>query len=259
MRLLNFTYLTVAILLFCTSCSDKQYQTLFLEQKSLSDTAARQADYKKIEYRIKSQDILQVRNLQDIKYIANEAVAVSNGISNSPSQGQEFQVQDDGTVALPELGHIQVVGLTRGEAQKLIEDQYRKTLLKDPIIDLKIINLKVTVLGEIKSQGNYVLTKDRTTLIEVIGQAGGLTDKGNEKDIKIIRGTEQNPKVIDVDLSSLGAVNDPKTILQSGDIIYVSQNKRGARADNLQNFSTVFQPVLLLFNTALIIFTLIHK
>ncbi|WP_259065449.1 polysaccharide biosynthesis/export family protein [Mucilaginibacter sp. X4EP1] len=230
-----------------------------MEQKSLSDTAARQADYKKIEYRIKSQDILQVRNLQDIKYIANEAVAVSNGISNSPSQGQEFQVQDDGTVALPELGHIQVVGLTRGEAQKLIEDQYRKTLLKDPIIDLKIINLKVTVLGEIKSQGNYVLTKDRTTLIEVIGQAGGLTDKGNEKDIKIIRGTEQNPKVIDVDLSSLGAVNDPKTILQSGDIIYVSQNKRGARADNLQNFSTVFQPVLLLFNTALIIFTLIHK
>jgi len=259
MRLLNFTYLTVAIFLFCTSCSDKQYQTLFLEQKSLSDTTARQTDYKKIEYRIKSQDILQVRNLQDIKYIANEAVTGSNGISNSPSQGQEFQVQDDGTVALPVLGHIQVVGLTRAEAQKLIEDQYRKTLLKDPIIDLKIINLKVTVLGEIKNQGNYVLTKDRTTLIEVIGQAGGLSDKANEKDIKIIRGTEQNPKVIDVDLGSLGAINDPKTILQSGDIVYVSQNKRGARADNLQNFSTVFQPVLLLFNTALIIFTLIHK
>ncbi len=65
MRLLNFTYLTVAIFLLCTSCSNKQYQTLFLEQKSLSDTTAKQAANKKFDYRIKSQDILQLRNLQD--------------------------------------------------------------------------------------------------------------------------------------------------------------------------------------------------
>jgi polysaccharide biosynthesis/export protein len=259
MRVLNFTYLTVAIFLFCTSCSDKQYQTLFLKQKALSDSTSKKAAVKTVDYRIKSQDILQIRNLQDIKYIVNEAPTTTGTAGSNASQGQEFQVEDDSTVALPVIGHIKVIGLTRAEAQKTIEDQYRKILLKDPIIDLRIVNLKVTILGEVKGQGNYVLTKDRTTLVEVIGQAGGLTDKANEKNVKIIRGTEENPKVIDVDLADLGSINDPKTILQSGDIIYIAQNKRAARSDNLQSFSVIFQPALLLFNTALIIFTLIHN
>jgi polysaccharide biosynthesis/export protein len=259
MRGLNYTYLTIAIFLFCTSCSDKQYQTLFLKQKALSDSTSKKATAKIVDYQIKSQDILQVRNLQDIKYIVNESPITAGAAGGNASQGQEFQVQDDSTVALPVIGHVKVIGLTRAEAQKIIEDQYRKVLLRDPIIDLKIINLKVTVLGEVKGQGNFVLTKDRTTLVELIGQAGGLTDKANEKNVKIIRGTEANPKVIDVDLSDISSVNDPRTILQSGDIIYIAENKRASRGDNLQNFSTVFQPALLLFNTALIIFTLIHN
>ena len=160
---------------------------------------------------------------------------------------------------MPALGRIPVAGLTRVEAQKLIEDLYHKSLLKDPIIDLKIVNLKVTILGEIRSQGNYLLTKDKITLVELIGEAGGLTDKANEKNVKIIRGTEKNPKVIEIDLNNIRSINDPSTILQSGDIIYVAQSKRAARGDNLQNFSTLFQPVLILFNTVLILYTLIHR
>jgi polysaccharide export outer membrane protein len=111
----------------------------------------------------------------------------------------------------------------------------------------------------VKAQGNYVLIKDKTTLIEVIGQAGGLTERADEKDVRIIRGSEKNPTIVDVDFSNILSVNDPKTVLQSGDIIYVAQNKRAARSDNLQNFTTIFQPALLLFNTALIIFTLARK
>jgi len=136
---------------------------------------------------------------------------------------------------------------------------YAKALLVNPIIELKIINLKVTILGEIKGQGNYQLVKDRTTLVELIGQAGGLTDQADEKDIKIIRGSEKNPTVISVDLSDIGSINNPKSILQSGDIIYIEQSKRAARNNNLQNFSVILQPALILFNTALIIFTLVKK
>jgi len=202
---------------------------------------------------------LQIRNLQDIKYITYEAPVNASISGEAASQGQTFQVEEDGTVALPALGRVQVTGLTRVEAQKLIEDLYRKSLLKDPIIELKIVNLKVTVLGEIRGQGNYPLTKDKTTLVELIGEAGGLTDKANEKNIKIIRGTEKNFKVIEVDLDDIRAINNPATILHSGDIIYIAENKRAARGENLQNFTTVFQPLLILFNTALILYTLIHK
>jgi polysaccharide export outer membrane protein len=259
MRQITFLYLILATFLICTSCSNKQYQALFQEKKSFSDTLSQKRAEVVNVYRIKSQDLLQIRNLQDIKYIVNDAPVSANTTGGNASQGETFQVEEDGTVALPALGRVQVAGLTRVEAQKLVEDLYRKNLLKEPIIELKIVNLKVTILGEIKGQGNYILTKDKTTLVEMIGQAGGLTDKANEKNIKIIRGTEKNPKVTEVDLNDIGSINDPNNILQSGDIIYVAQNRRAARNDNLQNLSGIVQPILLFFNTALIIFTLVRK
>jgi len=114
-------------------------------------------------------------------------------------------------------------------------------------------------LGEVKTQGVIPLIKDKTTLVEVIGEAGGFTDRANETNVKIIRGDEKNPKVIVADLNDIKSINDPNNVLQNGDIIYVAQNKRAARNDNLQNFSTLTAPILILFNTVLIIFTLVHK
>jgi polysaccharide export outer membrane protein len=259
MRQLIILYFLLAAIFICTSCSNKQYQTLFQEKKAISDTLSQKSSVAVNEYRIKSQDILQIRNLQDIKYIVNDAPINTNTTTGNASQGQTFQVEEDGTVALPALGRIPVAGLTRAEAEKLVEGLYRKNLLKDPIIDLKIVNLKVTVLGEIRSPGNFTLIKDKTKLVELIGEAGGLTERANEKDVKIIRGDEKKPKIIEIDLNDIQSINDPNTILQSGDIIYISKNKRAARSDNLQNFSSIFQPVLILFNTALILYTLIHK
>ncbi len=265
MRNLTFSFLVVVLYLGCASCSDKQYQALFVQRNSMTGGAAQQAAADTQKYRIKPQDILQVRNLQNIKYIVDETPVSPNtggggsGSGANNQQGQTYLVEDDGTVALPVIGHIKVAGLTRFEAQKFIEGLYHKSLLKDPIIELKIVNLKVTVLGEVKAQGNFSLTKDKTTLIEIIGQAGGLTDKANEKNIKIIRGPADNPQVTEINLSILQTANDPKTLLQNGDVIYVSKNKRAVHSDNFQNFSVIIQPVLLVVNTVLIIFTLTRR
>ncbi|XHR93485.1 polysaccharide biosynthesis/export family protein [Mucilaginibacter sp. UC70_90] len=243
-----------------TSCSSKQYQYLFEQKYTVTDTASKGSDAAAGPYRIKAQDILQIRNLQSIKYIVDETPATNAGGSGGGgTTGQTFQVEDDGTVALPVIGHVKVAGLTRPEAAKQIEELYRTNLLKDPIIELKIVNLKVTILGEIKGQGNYTLTKDRTTLVEMIGEAGGLTDKANEANVKIIRGDQKNPQVTEINLRDIQSINNPRAILQSGDVIYIAQNKRAVRNDKLQNLSVITQPVLLLLNTALIIFTLSHR
>ncbi|WP_188834425.1 polysaccharide biosynthesis/export family protein [Mucilaginibacter rubeus] len=243
-----------------TSCSSKQYQYLFEQKNNVTDTLSKASDVAISPYRIKAQDILQIRNLQSIKYIVDEAPSTNaGGGGGGGTAGQTFQVEDDGTVALPVIGHVKVAGLTRPEAAKQIEGLYRTNLLKDPIIELKIINLKVTMLGEIKGQGNYTLTKDRTTLVEMIGEAGGLTDKANEANVKIIRGDQKNPQVTEINLRDIQSINDPRAILQSGDVIYIAQNKRTIRNDKLQNLSVITQPVLLLLNTALIIFTLSHR
>jgi len=259
MRQLFFSYLALAVILFCTSCSSQQYQVLFQKKNAISDTSSQKNAVTVKYYRIQPQDILQIRNLQDDRFIVNQTPVNLNTNTGMANDGQTFQVKEDGTITMPDIGTINVLGMTRIEAQKLVEDSYRKVLLKDPIIDLKIVNLKVTLLGEVKDQGNFPLIKDKTTLVELIGQAGGLTDKANEKNVKIIRGTEKNPKVIQIDLGDLQSINDPASVLQSGDIIYIAQNKRAARSNNLQNFSIILQPALILLNTLLIIFTLTRR
>ena len=93
----------------------------------------------------------------------------------------------------------------------------------------------------------------------MIGQAGGLTDKANAKNIEIIRGSQTHPVITRVDLSNINSLSDPAAILQNDDIIYIAQSKRAARTDNLQNFSTLLQPALILLNTVLIIVTLTRR
>jgi polysaccharide biosynthesis/export protein len=254
----------IFIIFCCTSCATKQKQLLFEQPAAVSDSVQNEQSNNgsgTINYRIHSQDILQIRNLQSTKFIVDDAPQTNTvgAGGNTASQGQNYQVEDDGTVALPVIGHIQVAGLTRAKAAKKIEDIYRKDLLKDPIIDLKIVNLKVTLLGEVKSQGNFPLIKDQTNLVELIGEAGGLTERANEKNIKIIRGDPKNPQITIVDLSKTQTLADPRIILQNNDIIYIAQNKRAVKNDELQNVTTTLSPAFLILNPALLIYTLIHR
>ncbi len=255
-------YGLLAITLVFGSCTFKQQQVLFQQPNGIVENvepAKQRVGSGTSDYQIRSQDILQIRNLQSTKYLVDDGGGTGGGGASNTAQGQSFQVEDDGTVVLPVIGHVVVGGLTRVEAAKQIEDLYRKNLLKDPIIELKIINLKVTVLGEIKNQGNFPLVKDKTNLVEMIGEAGGLTDKANEKDIKIVRGDPKHPEVTQIDLSKIETLADPRIILQNNDIIYIAQNKRAIKNDQLGSFSTTVSPILIVLNTALIIFTLIRR
>ncbi|MGI4019953.1 MAG: polysaccharide biosynthesis/export family protein [Janthinobacterium lividum] len=247
-----FGLMLLLALFFSCSCSYKQQHALFKTNVPVPNAAVPNPVY--ANYKIGPDDVLQIRNLQNIKYITDEqSVAVGGG---QASQVPTYQVEEDGTVALPVIGHVALAGLTRLEAARKIEDLYKKNLLKDPIIDLKIINLKVTILGEVRTQGNYLLLKDKTNLVDMIGQAGGLTEKANEKNIQILRGDKAHPQIIVADLNNIGTLANPELNLQNNDIIYVSQNKRTIKNESQQNLSSIIQSVLVVINTALIIYTL---
>jgi len=261
MRHLIFLYPIFGLLLILTSCSYKQDQVLFEQKNSIPNRTLQKNPANITNYRIKPQDILQITNIQNSKSIIDvtAGTALAGAGSSASSQVAEtYRVEDDGTVALTGLGRIPVAGLTRVEARKRIEELYGKFLI-DPILELKIINLKVSVFGEVKAPGNFPLTKDRTTLIEVIGEAGGLTEKADETHIRIIHGDQENQKTDIIDLRNINSLTDPRTILQNNDVVYVLQNKKAIRNTKIQDFSVVIQPALILFNTALIIFTLVHK
>lgn len=244
--------ITSATLSFC--CANKQQQLLF---DTKTDAAAiKNSNLPKSTYYIQPHDLLEIRNLQNRKYIVQEPFIVNT--QNSGNNDHLYEVQADSTIALPVLGHVKVAGLNRLQAAKYIEMLYGREL-KTPLIALKIINLKVTLIGEVKAQGNYNLVKDHTSLIEVIGAAGGITDKGNVKNVKVIRGTSDKQEVSTFDLSNIKTLSDPGIILQNNDIIYVAQHKKAVRTEKLQSISAILQPVITLLNTVLIIHTLSRR
>ena len=228
-----------------------QQDLLFENRQVIKDTI----DSIRQNYTIQADDLLQIRNLQNPKYIVDVAAANQLSATTTPLEELNYLVEADGTVNLPIIGRIAVADLTRVEAAQKIEARYSKEL-KAPIIELKVINRKVTVLGEVTKQGNYPLLKDQTTLIETLGNAGGLTENANPATLKIIRAKGGQQQVISVDLSDLKSIGDNKMILQNNDIIYVAQNKRSKQTKRVSNLYTILQPVVLILNTALIIYTL---
>jgi len=258
MRYLILLFLFASIL--SASCSYKQDQYLF-EQKGAASIKPADSATNIANYRIRPQDILQITNVQNNRSIVDQQAGVSspqqNVQSNTEYNNLSYTVDDDGTIGLPALGRVQIAGLTRTEARKRIEELYSKEL-KKPLLEVKIANLKVNVTGEVRTPGNIPLIKDHTTLIEVIGEAGGLTEKADEKTVKIIR-TNQHSRVDQFDLSDINTLSDPRIYVQNGDIIYVLQNKKAVRNTNLQNFSLVVQPFLLVINLGLLIYTFAHK
>lgn len=249
---INIHLFTLFAISACFSCSCKQHQALFGSRKTYD---SRETDHSYPSGNlIRPQHLLQIRNLQNRKYIVDEPMT-NIPISGHNANGQTYLVAEDGSITLPIIGKVKVAGLSAEYAANQIEMLYRKEL-KDPIIELKIVNLKVTLLGEIKMQGTYPLIKEQTTLVEVIGEAGGLTEKANSRKIKIIRRNGQVPQLIEMNLSDIETLKDPRIILQNNDIIYVAQNKRTIRAEKLQSISAIFQPITALLSTALIIYTL---
>ncbi|MEO3406432.1 polysaccharide biosynthesis/export family protein [Mucilaginibacter sp. CAU 1740] len=262
----NFPQLLLLVFVACimtamfSSCSYKQSQA-FLDRKNASVPITGYTGSTDV-YKIKAQDVLQVRNLQNIKYIVDDVPASAGTGTPSASGGgaaglgQSYEVAEDGSVALPVIGRVAVLGLSRLEAANKIQDLYSKNLIKNPIIEVKIINLKVTLLGEVRKPGNYPLVRDNTSLIDMLGEAGGITDKGNEKHVKIVRGGVTNPQILEIDLSDVNALSNPAIMLQNQDVVYIEQNRKSLRNEKLQNFTTLIQPALILLNSALIIFTL---
>lgn len=257
MRYLIVIFLLVGVVF--TSCSYKQDQVLFEQKSFIPDTNLNKSFTNISNYRIRPQDILQIANVQNSKNLIDLTAGSSGAIGTPGSQqGENYQVEEDGTIALTGIGRVPVAGMTRVEARNYIENLYRKTL-KDPLFELRIINLKVMLFGEIKGGGAIPLTHDNTTLIEVLNQAGGLNETADSKNIKIIRGGQKYPKTEIIDLTDIKTLTDPRIIMQNNDIVVVAKNKRAVRAEKLQDFSTISSPILLIFNTALIVLSLTRR
>ncbi len=224
----KYTFILLGLVLVgLNSCSYKNKNILFKtkkEVKSNDPVKVIEIDNKNdslstYRHRIKVGDRLQVKFLNNYD-IGQGASQSATSFANSSATGVEekgYLVNYDSTTTLPLIGRINIVGLTRLEAAKKLEDLYSKFII-NPIIDLNIANLSVTILGEVNIPGKTRIDKETTTLIDVIALAGGLKDFAKKnQNARIIRGN----KIILVDLGKIGAIGDPELIIHDNDVIYI--------------------------------------
>lgn len=146
--------------------------------------------------------------------------------SNVPtaSSFQYYTVDEQGYIDFPILGKLRVVGMRQSEVISLIESKLQGQVV-DPIVTMRFLNARVTVLGEVKHPGTYTLNNGRMTLLEALGIAGDLTQYANRSNVLI---TRENNGIIEfarLDLRNEEIFTSPYFYLQQNDVVYVEPNQ----------------------------------
>ncbi len=183
--------------------------------------------FAKPEYKIKAGDILHVRvlTLDDESFMTFNNIEGRGGGAYSSRENQisvylhGYTVNDAGEVTLPVIGIVKLAGLTAEEAMELIHKQISEYLIGATVI-VKIANFSVTILGEVRRPGNYYVYDNRFTIMDIIGQAGDLTEFGNRK-VNIIRQTAEGAIFAELDITDRNAVSSEFYYLQPNDLVYV--------------------------------------
>lgn len=262
--------LALYLIFFClifSSCAIRKQRSLFNAPTDIVTDTIKQVyvvndqGISDAYYKIKVDDQLAIRNVQNPEFGAtgnysSNTTGTGNSQSGSAQNLLSYPVETDGMVNLPAIGKVAVAGLTRKEAAIKIQEVYKGKLLKNPIIELTVVNLKVTLLGEFGKQGNFFLEKDNVSLIEIIGDAGGITKTADPKTLKIIRGDRSHPEIIYVNLTDINSLASKKLILQNNDIIILLPTKSSAFNDKWTSINNFIQPVLVVVNLGILILSL---
>lgn len=164
-----------------------------------------------------------------------------------------YLVDSRGEIEMPVLGKVPVAGYTKSYLKQYLKDRL-SVYIKDPIINIRIANFKISVLGEVKSPGTFTMQSDRVTLLEALAEAGDLTLYGKRQNILIIRDYLGTKTYNRVDITQADFVNSPFYYLDQNDVIYVEPRK--AKIDSTaigSNVSTIISIVGFLITTTLIL------
>lgn len=136
-----------------------------------------------------------------------------------------YLVDQDGYIQFPLLGNIKAAGVTKKALKEGIEKELlRRKLLLEPIVDIRYLNYKVSVLGEVANPSVLTVPNEKLTILEALGLAGDITINAKRNNVLLIREEEGKTKLIRLDLTTDEIFTSPYYYLKSNDIVYVEPN-----------------------------------
>jgi len=234
----------LSMIMLLGSCASKK-NIIYFQDEPIS-TIAKKQDF---VLRFKTNDLLTIKVSALDPAVARpfNLEAVSTNTSVIDAQGslkmQTYLIDTDGNIEFPVLGLIKIAGLTRSGANALLKQKLTEYIV-NPIVNIRLANFTITVLGEVNSPGTFTIQDERISLTEAIGLAGDLTIFGRRNNIMLIREVNGEKRFAKYDLSSINVVNDQYYYLAQNDVIYVEPNKSKIRSSNYnQNNGVIISAV----------------
>ena len=191
------------------------------------------SDSKNIASLLEKNDLLSITvssinpEAAEIFNMTNASEARSSTISGTTAQVAGYLVDTDGDISFPVIGKIKAEGKTKKELRdEIIFELEDRKLLIEPIVDIRYLNFKVSVLGEVKNPAVMTIPDEKISLLEALGLAGDITVYGNRENVVLIREENTGIKTLKrIDLTTNELFASPYYYLKSGDVIYVETNK----------------------------------
>ncbi|GAA4313803.1 polysaccharide biosynthesis/export family protein [Pontixanthobacter gangjinensis] len=218
----------ILCLLLITSCVSKKKVAYFqnLEnQKSLPNNIEIQPD-----------DLLTIRvsapeQEAALPFNLTKTVGGGGNMGNANVELETYMVSNDGTIEFPVIGTVEVQGYTSIELASKIKELV-SPYVKDPIVNVRILNFKISVLGEVRSPGLYKVEDDYISLPQALSMAGDIMISGKRKNVLVMReGKNGEKRHAYLDLTDANVINSPFYNLQQNDVVYVEPTgaaKQGA-------------------------------
>ena len=170
--------------------------------------------------------------VQPFNLYTNLSVNPKDQSSSGQAQQQLYLVDNNGFIDFPVLGQLEVGGKTREQIISDLKQQLSKYVI-NPIINLRIMNYRVTVKGEVRNPGTHTISSERITLNEALALSGDLTIYGNRSNVLITREINGKRTSTRVDLTQADFINSPFYYLKQNDVVTVEPNKAQINASGV--------------------------
>lgn len=245
---MKYSFISLLLLLMLSSCATKKEILYFQDADQYNNTPI---SY--VRPTIQPNDILQIKVTSLVEDLANPYNKTPAGSSQGGNSDliklQGYLVSKDHTFNFPQLGNI----YTKDKTTQQLENEITQILidgghLKNPTVNVRLVNAKVTVLGEVGSPGTYDFYEESITILQALGKAGDLSIYGKRENIMLIRETEGVYKTAEVDITSAQLIASPYYLIKPNDVIIVNPNgpkiKSSGFITNIGSLLSVFSIIL---------------
>jgi polysaccharide export outer membrane protein len=207
-------FLTIIIVPFLFSCVNQKSAIYFNNMKDSTIVV----EVENLEPVIQKNDLLSIH----VTSLNQELTEIFNVPNTSVAQAPGYLVSQDGLIQFPLLGNLRAAGLTK----KQLKDQISKSLVDKkllllPIVDVRYLNYRVTVIGEVAHPLVITVTGEKISLLEAIGYAGDLSLGAKRNNVMVIRDEEGKRTVKRINLNNSELFTSPYYYLKSNDVVYV--------------------------------------